>query len=153
MKTKLLAMMLLAGSSMFAQTRFSIGVGFGGHRGGFYQAPPSYASNIPPCPGPGYTWVDGYWSQDYGRNTWVSGYWYRQPYTSSYEVAPRFDNRFHDGDDRRGFARNEENRNRGFDQDRSLRGRDRDQNRGDRDRSNGRDNHEGNGYSNGFRGR
>jgi len=145
-------MMLLAGSSMFAQTRFSIGVGFGGHGAGFYQPPPSYASNIPPCPGPDYTWVDGYWSQDYGRDTWVAGYWYRQPFISTYQVAPRFDNRFHDGDDRRGFARSED-RNRGFDQDRNLSGRDRDQNRGDRGHSNDRDHREGNGYANGFRGR
>jgi hypothetical protein len=151
MKTKLLAMMLLAGSSMFAETRLSVGVGFGGHGGGYYQAPPAYASNIPPCPGPGYTWVDGYWSQDYGRSVWVSGYWYRQPFISGYEVAPRFDNRFRDGDDRRGFARSED-RNRGFEQNRNS-GRDREQSRGDRDRSNGRDNHEGNGHSNGFRGR
>jgi len=151
MKTKLLAMMLLAGGAMFAQTRVSIGVGFGGRGAGFYQAPLSYSSNIPQCPGPGYTWVDGYWSQDYGRNTWVSGYWYRQPYSSSYQVAPRFDNRFRDGDDRRGFARTED-RNRGFDQGRNLSGREGDQH-ADRGRSNGRDNHEGNRYSNGFRGR
>src|SRR5579864_7482946 len=128
MKTKLLAMMLLAGGAMFAQTRVSIGVGFGGRGAGFYQAPLSYASNIPPCPGPGYTWV--------------SGYWYRQPYSSGYQVAPRFDNRFRDGDDRRGFARTED-RNRGFDQGRNLSGREGDQH-GDRGRSNGRDNHEGN---------
>jgi len=101
MKTKLLAMMLLAGGSMFAQTRFSIGMS-GGHGGGFYQPPP-YASNIPPCPGPDYTWVDGYWSQDYGRNIWVDGYWDRQPFRGGYQVAPRFDNRFHDRDDRRGL--------------------------------------------------
>lgn len=137
---------------MFAQTRFSVGIGFGGHGGGFYQAAPSYASNIPPCPGPGYTWVDGYWSQDYGRNVWVSGYWYRQPFSAGYEVAPRFDNRFRDGDDRRGFARGED-RNRGDEQNRNFNRRDREQNREGRDHSDGRDNHEGNGHSNGFRGR
>ena len=154
MKTKLLAMMLLAGSSVFAETRVSIGIGFGGHGPGFYQAPPSYASNIPPCPGPGYTWIDGYWSQDYGRNTWVSGYWYRQPFISGYAVAPRFDNPYHDRDDWQRSARGfEENRNRGFDNRRNLSGRDRDQNRGDRGRSNGHDNREGNRYENGFRGR
>ena len=153
MKTKLLAMMLLAGGSMFAQTRFSIGIGFGGHGAGFYQPPPSYASIIPPCPGPDYTWVDGYWSQDYGRDTWVAGYWYRQPFISTYQVAPRFVNRY-DRDDRRGFARGfVEDRNRGFDQGRNLSARDHDQARGNRDRSNGRDNHQGNGYANGFRGR
>jgi len=161
MKTKLLAMMLLAGGSMFAETRLSIGIGFGGHGAGFYQPPPSYASNIPPCPGPDYTWVDGYWSQDYGRATWVDGYWYRQPFISTYQVAPRFDNRY-DRDDRRGVARGfVEDRNRGFDQGRYLSGRDRDfgqhqnqnQARGNHDRSNGRDNHQGNGYTNGYRGR
>jgi hypothetical protein len=43
MKTKLLAMMLLAGGSMFAQTRFSVGIDFGGHGAGFssgYQVAP-----------------------------------------------------------------------------------------------------------------
>ena len=123
MKTKLLAMMLLAGGSMFAQTRVSIGIGFGGHGAGFYQPPPSYASGIPPCPGPDYIWVDGYWSQNYGRNTWVAGYWNRRPFRSGYQVAPRFDNRFNDGDHRQGFTRNfsgqDRNQNRGFNQDQS----------------------------------
>ena len=68
MKTKLLAMVLLAGGSVFAQPRFSVGIGFN-------QAPPVYASNIPPCPGPGYTWLNGYWSQNYGQPVWIAGYW------------------------------------------------------------------------------
>ena len=181
MKTKLVAMMLLAGGSMFAQTRVSIGIGFGGHGAGFYQPPPSYASNIPPCPGPDYVWVDGYWSQDYGRNTWVAGYWNRQPFNNDYQVAPRFDNRFNDGDHRQGFTRGfEQDQNRSFDQRGKFSGQDRtqsrsnqgqtrdfwnnqnqDQNRGfgnqdqggNRDRSNSPDHHQGNGYANGFRGR
>ena len=99
MKTKLLAMMLLAGGSIFAQTRFSIGLGFGTQGGGFYQAPPAYASNIPPCPGPGYTWVDGFWRNDYGRRTWVAGYWNAPVLT--YRSAPRFDNHFAGRNDRR----------------------------------------------------
>jgi len=182
MKTKLLAMMLLAGSSMFAQTRVSVGIGFGGYGAGFYQPPPSYAyaSNIPPCPGPDYIWVDGYWAQDYGRNTWVAGYWNRQPFSSEYRVAPRYDNRFNDGNHRQGFTRGfEQDHTRGFDQSRNFSGQDRNQNRGsnqgqtrdlgnnqnqnrgfsnhdqggNRNRSNGQDNHQGNGYANGFRGR
>ena len=100
MKKKLLAVMLLAGSSMFAGTRFSIGLGFGTQGAGFYQAPPAYAANIPPCPGPGYTWVDGYWTNDYGRQVWVAGYWNAPPVFTGY-VAPRFDNHFVDRDDRR----------------------------------------------------
>ena len=170
MKTKLLAMMLLAGGSMFAQTRFSVGIGFGGYGGGFNQPPPSYASNIPPCPGPDYTWVDGYWSQDHDRNTWVAGYWSRQPF-SSYQAVPRFDNRFNNDDDRRGLSRGfEQDRNRGFDQSQNFAGQDRgrtrgfsqgqtrdfgqnqdqNRNRGNRSRSNGQDNRPGTGYANEF---
>jgi WXXGXW repeat (2 copies) len=100
MKTKLLAMMLLAGGSMFAQTRFSIGLGFGTQGAGFYQAPPAYAANIPPCPGPGYTWVDGYWTNNFGRQTWVAGYWNAPP-IFTYQSAPRFNNGFFGRDDRR----------------------------------------------------
>ena len=174
MKTKLLAMMLLAGGSMFAQNRFSVGIGFGGQGAGFYQPPPSYASNIPPCPGPDYTWVEGYWSQNYGRNIWVPGYWNRLPFSSGYQVAPRFDNRFNDGDDRRGFTRGfEQDRNHGFDQGRDFSGQNRtqtpgfdqgqtrgfgqnqtqNQNRGNGNRTGGQDNPSGDGYANGFRGR
>ena len=100
MKTKMLAMMLLAGSSMFAQTRLSVGLGFGTQGAGYYQAPPAYAANIPPCPGPGYTWVDGYWTNDYGREVWVPGFWNAPPVFTGY-VAPRVDNHFVVRDDRR----------------------------------------------------
>ncbi len=74
MKTKLLAMMLLAGGSMFAQTRFSVGLGFN-------PAPRAYVSNIPPCPGPGYVWLNGYWHAPAVR-------------------VERFDNRFRGGFER-----------------------------------------------------
>ena len=166
---------------MFAQTRFSIGMGFGGHGTGLYQPPSSYASNIPPCPGP-----------DYTRKTTdaihgLPDYWNRQPFSNGYQVAPRFDNRF-DDDERRGFARGfeqdrfrslergrnfdyEQDRNRRFDQGRNFSGQDhnhtqgfiqdqardfgqnqnQNQNRGNRDRSNCQDNRQGNGYANGSR--
>jgi hypothetical protein len=91
MKTKLLAMMLLAGGSMFAQTRFSVGIGFN-------QPARVYASNIPPCPGPGYTWLNVYWHAPIVR--------------ARFGFAPRFDNHFRDRDVRaRGFDRDHE---RGF---------------------------------------
>src|SRR6202022_4516008 len=120
------------------------------------------------------TWVDGCGGQDSGRNTWVAGYWNRQPFNSGYQVAPRFDNRLNDGDDRRGFTRGfEQGRYRSFDQGRNFNGQDRNQtrgfnqgqtrdfgqnqnqnqNRGNSNRSNGQDNRQGNGYANGFRGR
>ena len=155
MKTKLLAMMLLAGGSMFAQTRFSIGLGFGSQGAGFYQAPPAYAANIPPCPGPGYTWVDGYWTNDYGRQVWVAGFWSAPP-VFTYQAAPRFDNRFFDRDNhrfdnrfgdrdnRQSFARApQQSQNRSFDQGRNFNPQSRSQNQANDNRSNGRDNRQG----------
>src|ERR1043165_7396281 len=71
MKTKLLGLMLLAGSAMFAAPRVSVAIGFGG--GGYYP-PPAYAY-APPCPGPGYTWVEGAWYFEGPRRLWRNGYW------------------------------------------------------------------------------
>jgi hypothetical protein len=89
MKTKLrlLAVALIAGGTMFAQTRLSIGIGVGGYAPAYYP-PPAYAQAqaVPPCPGPDYTWVDGYWSP---RGVWVGGYWNR-PYVRGYREAPRY---------------------------------------------------------------
>ncbi len=74
---------------MFAQTRFSIGIGIGTPR--YYAPAPVYAVApaydpyyMPPMPAPGYTWVDGYWTP---RRTWVAGYW-RPPVR--YYAAPRY---------------------------------------------------------------
>jgi len=86
MKTKLavLAVALVAGGTMFAQTRLSIGVGVGGFGPGYYP-PPAYVQYAPPCPGPGYTWVDGYWAP---RGVWIAGFW--RPPVVGYRVAPRY---------------------------------------------------------------
>ena len=56
---------LMAGGTMFAQSRVSIGVGVGvggGYAPDYYSAPVYAQQYAPPCPGPGYTWVDGYWT-------------------------------------------------------------------------------------------
>ena len=58
MKTKLLAMLLMAGSTMFAGVRFGVGIGVGVP---FAPAPVVVAPVIPPCPGPGYVWTNGIW--------------------------------------------------------------------------------------------
>ncbi len=64
MKSKMLAGLILAGGSLFAGPRVSVGVGFGA-RG---PIAPAYVDRayVPPCPGPDYVFVDGYW-QHRGR--------------------------------------------------------------------------------------
>lgn len=86
-KTKLMAMLLLAGGALVAQPRLAVGVQVGGP--GYYPAvpaPPAMAY-VPPCPGPGYVWIDGYYDP-YG--SWVGGYWALPPYAGAYWVGPRF---------------------------------------------------------------
>ena len=88
MKTtlRILAVAVIAGGTMLAQPRVAIGIGVGGYGPGYY-APPAYAQYMPPCPGPDYVWVDGYWIPRGGRNVWVNGYWHRR---YGYGVAPGY---------------------------------------------------------------
>jgi hypothetical protein len=132
MKKKLLALALLTGGSMFAQTRFSVGVNVGGYgQGNYAPAAPSYgyAAAVPPCPGPDYSWTDGYWSGYGGQRSWVNGYWARQQ---------RFDNRRYDD---RSYGRDRDDRFYRHERyEREWRDRDRD-----------RDDRRFGGYENGFR--
>jgi hypothetical protein len=64
MKKKILAGLLLAGSTMFAAPRVSFGVNIGA---------PVVVAAVPPCPGPGYVFVDGYWRFGGGRD-WHADY-------------------------------------------------------------------------------
>jgi hypothetical protein len=71
MKTKLMAMVLMAGSTMFAGVRFGVGVNLGVPVRAGYAAPVV----IPPCPGPGYVWMNGYWAAPrYVDNHYNAGY-------------------------------------------------------------------------------
>jgi hypothetical protein len=91
MKTKLLALMLFAGSSMFAGTHISIGFGVGG----YYPPPPPprVVAYVPRSPGFGYVWVPGYWYPRGHRYEWRAGFWSRPPYRNAYWVAPRYEGR------------------------------------------------------------
>ncbi len=82
MKKTIAVMMLLAGG-LFAAPRVTVGFGFG--------APAPVAVVRPACPGPGYTWVDGYYTPNHA---WVAGYWAAP---AAVRVAPRYD-RDHDRD-------------------------------------------------------
>ena len=117
MKTKLMALIMVAGGSLFAQTRFSVGVNFGAP--GYAPAPVAVAGYRPVVPGPEYVWIDGY-HDGWGR--WVAGYWALPPYAGAYWVAPRFSGgRFAAGywDGPRRYDRNDnrfrESRERGYD--------------------------------------
>lgn len=66
MKKKLVLGLLLAGSTMFAAPRFGFGVSFGSPAP-VYVAPAPVA---PPCPGPGYEFVDGYWRFEGVHRDW-----------------------------------------------------------------------------------
>jgi WXXGXW repeat (2 copies) len=95
MKTKILALFLLAGSSMFAGTHFGIGISVGG---GYYPPAPIVAYSPPPAPvyvpryyaRPGYAWVNGYWYPSGPRYVWHAGYYAQPPYVGAYWVGPRY---------------------------------------------------------------
>jgi hypothetical protein len=76
MKKAMAVMMLLAGG-LFAAPRVTFGIGFG--------APAPVAVVRPVCPGPGYSWVDGYYAPNGG---WMSGYWAPPAVV---RIAPRYE--------------------------------------------------------------
>jgi hypothetical protein len=93
MKTKVLVLLLLAGSSVFAGARVVVGVGVGGgYYPGYYGAPPSppVVAYAPPAPGPGYAWVGGSYYPVGARYAWRGGYWARPPYAGGNWVGPRY---------------------------------------------------------------
>jgi hypothetical protein len=83
MKTKLVALLLLAGGSVFAGPRVAVGFGIGvGPSYGYYAAPPPPPPPVyvAPAPAPYYPVGVGF---GYG---WGPGYWGHRPYA---RVAPR----------------------------------------------------------------
>ena len=91
MKSKLLALVLLAGGSLFAGPRVVVGVGFGGGWVAAPYAPPAVAYYAPPvAPRPGYAWVGGYYYPYGGRYLYRSGYWAPRPWAGAYWIGPRW---------------------------------------------------------------
>jgi len=96
MKSKLLALLLLGASSVFA-AHFSFGIGIGVP--GYYVAPPPpppvYYTPAPAYPAPAYVapgsvWIGGYYYPASPRWAWRPGYWARPPYAGAVWVAPRY---------------------------------------------------------------
>jgi hypothetical protein len=80
MKSKLIVSTLFAAGAVLAQ--FSAGVRIG--------APPSLRVERvqPRSPGPGYSFVEGYWYPVGNHYKWHNGYWTRPVYTGARWVAP-----------------------------------------------------------------
>jgi hypothetical protein len=92
---KTIAMMMILAGGLFAAPRIQFGIGFG--------APAAPVAVVrPACPGPGYTWVDGYYTPAGG---WIAGYWAPPAVVTvapSYGYAPHFDRDDHARFDRDG---------------------------------------------------
>ncbi len=86
MKSKLLALLFVVGSTAFAGPRFFFGVGVGPA----YVAAPAPAVAYVAAPGPGYAWVSGYSYPVGPRFGWQAGYWARPPYPHAVWVGPRY---------------------------------------------------------------
>ena len=92
MKTKLPVLALLAGSSLLAQPRFYVGARIAYPVPvAMYAAPPApLVAYVAPRPGPGYTWVGGYWYPAGPRYAWRAGYWTRPAFAGARWVAPHY---------------------------------------------------------------
>jgi hypothetical protein len=92
MKTKLIVLALLAGSSLFAQPRFYVGARIGYPAPvAMYAAPPApLVTYATPRPGLGYTWVGGYWYPAGPRYAWRAGYWARPAFVGARWVGPHY---------------------------------------------------------------
>jgi hypothetical protein len=64
--------------------------------------PPLRYEEPGPVPGPGYVWIDGYWTPDGNHYRWVRGRWDHAPYAGAYWSHPHYDHydrgwRYHEG--------------------------------------------------------
>ena len=58
--------------------------------------PPLRYEEPGPVPGPGFVWIDGYWTPDGNHYRWVHGRWDHAPYAGAYWSHPHYD-RYQDG--------------------------------------------------------
>jgi hypothetical protein len=86
---KIIATLLLAGSSIFAGPRVYFGAGIRVPApvvvapAPVYVAPP-VVGYVPPSPGPGYSWIGGSWVFVGGHRVWHPGYWRGPAYAPRY---------------------------------------------------------------------
>ena len=83
MNGKLLALALLAGSSLFGQISLGIRIG---------PPPQPRVYRVRPIsPGAGQVWIDGYWYPAGKKYRWHDGYWTRPPYEGATWFGPRYE--------------------------------------------------------------
>jgi hypothetical protein len=83
-RAALLVAMLLVGVSA-ANAQVSVGIRIGA------PPPPRVVNVLPPTPGAGFVWVEGYWYPVGRHYKWHEGYWTRPPYEGAHWVAPHHD--------------------------------------------------------------
>jgi hypothetical protein len=72
---KVLGGLILAAGSVLAAPHVAFSVGVGVPAPAYVAPAPAVVAAVPPCPGPGYTWVAGGWYYVGGRRIWREGYW------------------------------------------------------------------------------
>ncbi len=117
MKTKLLALLLVAGGTLFGEVSIGIRIG---------PPPPPRVMVVPRSPGPEFFWVEGYWYPAGHRYKWHDGYWTRPPYPDARWIRPHHDGeRFFEGYWEGGRGRREHDHHWDRDHDRDFRDHDR----------------------------
>src|SRR5438270_10294689 len=89
-RNQLIIFSLLTAATAFAQLSVSVRIG---------APPPIRVERVQPrSPGPGYSWIAGYWYPAGHRYKWHDGYWTRPTYPGARWVTPRHDGeRFYEG--------------------------------------------------------
>jgi len=80
----LIGVMLFA-TALTISASAQVGIYIGG------APPPLRYEERSAMPGPGYAWVDGYWSPNGHHYRWVAGRWDRPPYEGAYWNHPHYD--------------------------------------------------------------
>jgi hypothetical protein len=79
----LAAILLVGASASYAQVSLGIRIG--------PPPRPRVVRVVPPNPGAGYAWIDGYWYPVGKHYKWHEGYWTRPPYEGARWVGPHHD--------------------------------------------------------------
>jgi hypothetical protein len=91
MKTKLMILAFLAGGTLLAQPVY-VRPRYVAPAPVVMRVPPPAprVSYVPRMPGPGYSWVAGYWYPSGPSYSWRAGYWSRPAFYGAHWISPRY---------------------------------------------------------------